>query len=102
MYPRPVQVHYLDGYRLEVTFEDGVRAELDFTVMLRGGGIFEPLKDETKFAQVRINSEAETLAWPGDVDVCPDVLYHIATGATLPGDLPNPPARLVRVVRPPK
>ena len=99
MYPRPVEVRPLGEYRLLVVFEDGVRAELDFTAMVEWGGVYEKLRDHECFAQARIDNEAESLAWPGEVDICPDVLYHLATGAPLPGELPRQAAAVVRVDR---
>lgn len=100
MYPRAVEVKHLNDYRLEVVFEDGVRAELDFSPMIAHGGVFAPLKDVNLFRQVQIDTEAETLVWPGGRDICPDVLYHLATGASLPGALPFRAARLIRSDRP--
>ncbi len=99
MYPRPIEVRYLEGYRLAITFEDGVHAELDFTPMTRWNGIYEQLRQLDIFQCVRIDPEAESLVWPNGVDVCPDVLYHLATGATLPGELPRQAAILVRLHR---
>jgi hypothetical protein len=101
MYTRPIHVEALSGKRLSVLFEDDLRAVLDFSPMLERGGLFEALKDPAQFAQVRIDREAETLVWPCGADVCPDVLYHIAAGAPLPGPLPHPPAKLVRAERKP-
>jgi hypothetical protein len=100
MYPRPTEVKYTEEHRLEVLFEDGVRAELDFTPAMQGGGIFSALNDSSFFQRVVVDPEAETLVWPNGADLCPDVLYHIATGAPLPGDLPHKPAVLIRLTRP--
>ncbi len=100
MYPRPTEVRCLGDYRLSVTFEDGVQAELDFSPMVEGGGVFEGLKDQQQFAAVHVDPEAETLVWPTGADICPDVLYHLATGATLPGEPPSNVATLIRLTRP--
>jgi hypothetical protein len=99
MYPRAIEVKHLGDYRLEIIFEDGVRAELDFSPMVGRGGIFASLKDLDCFRQVNIDTEAETLVWPGGIDICPDVLYHLATNAPLPGELPHRAAHLVRLDR---
>jgi hypothetical protein len=96
MYPRPISAIYTGDYQFLISFEDGVRAELEFSPMVGRGGLFDQLSDPELFAQGRIDSEGQTLAWPNGVDVCPDVLYHLATGATLPGPLAQPPATLVR------
>jgi hypothetical protein len=100
MYPRATEVSHLGDYRLMVTFEDGVRAQLDFAPMVQRGGIYASLADPQCFGRVRIDREAETLIWPGGIDVCPDVLYHLATGSPLPGELPQRPANLIRLERP--
>jgi hypothetical protein len=85
MFPRVVQVRYVRDYLLELTFADGVRAELDFKTKLAGrGGVFTPLQDPAFFALVRVDPELGTLAWPNDVDLDPDVLYSQATGKPIP------------------
>jgi hypothetical protein len=66
-------VEPLEGYKLRVTFTDGVIRVVDFQNDLKGP-IFEPLKDLTLFRQVKV--EAGTLVWPNGADVCPDVLYY--------------------------
>jgi hypothetical protein len=72
-------------YRLEMTFSNGVRAELDFRARIVGrGGVFAPLQDVEFFRQARVDPEIGTLVWPNGVDFCPDVLYSEATGTPLP------------------
>jgi Protein of unknown function (DUF2442) len=100
VYPRVTEVRHLGNYRLAVSFEDGVEAHLDFAPLVERGGIFAPLREVATFASVRIDTVAETLVWPGGADICPDVLYHLATGAPLPGELPHRAATLVHVNRP--
>ncbi len=85
MNPRIAAVRYLKAYVLELTFTDGVRAEVDFRQKVVGrGGVFQPLEDLTFFRQVRVDPEIGTVVWPNDVDLDPDVLYSEATGAPLP------------------
>ncbi len=100
MYPRPTQVSYSGEHRLLIAFEDGVRAELDFTPMLGQGGVFAQLSDLAAFRKAAIDPESQALTWPNGADICPDVLYHLATGAPLPGPLSKPPAALIRCERP--
>ncbi|HEX5105935.1 MAG TPA: DUF2442 domain-containing protein [Pirellulaceae bacterium] len=81
MLPRVTYVRHVRDYLLEVTFSDGTVAELDFRSRIVGrGGVFQALENVECFAQVRVDSEAGTLAWPTGVDFCPDVLYAQATG----------------------
>ncbi len=85
MFPRITNVRYLKDYWLELTFSDGVSAELDFRERIVGrGGVFTPLEDLDAFRQVEVDPEAKTLVWPNGVDFCPDVLYSEATGRPLP------------------
>lgn len=81
MFPRVKQVRHLGGYRLELTFTDGTKGELDFEKRIVGrGGVFSPLEDLALFAQVKVDPEAGTIVWPNEVDFCPDVLYSLVTG----------------------
>jgi hypothetical protein len=83
MQPCPVVTDFnvLDGYRLELTFSDGVRGTVDLSNRILGrGGIFAPLEDLKYFRQVRLDNDLGTLVWPNEVDFCPDLLYTWATG----------------------
>lgn len=81
MFPRITGVRHIENYRLELTFADGLQAELDFTDrVVDRGGVFTRLEDVSFFKQVRVDPEAGTLVWPNDVDLDPDVLYSEATG----------------------
>jgi hypothetical protein len=99
MYPRPTAIRHLGQHKLHVKFQDGVAAELDFTPMIQWGGVFDTLRDPATFSRARIDAEAETIVWPGDIDICPDVLYHLATGSPLPGDLPKRAANVIKLER---
>ena len=94
MYPRLTAVRYIADYRLELTFRDNTRVEMDFRPKVVGrGGVFTPLEDLNFFRQVRVDLEAGTLVWPNDVDLDPDVLYCEATGRSIPTIQPAAPAR---------
>lgn len=81
MFPRVRQVRYLGDYRLELSFTNGVVSELDFEARIVGrGGMFAPLEAIDFFKQVQVDPEAGTIVWPNGVDLCPDVLYSLATG----------------------
>ena len=75
-----VQVEYLDGYRLRLRFEDGVKGVVDVSELVKFAGVFAPLKDRAYFAQVRVNPDIGTICWPNDADLDPDVLYAVITG----------------------
>jgi len=60
------------GYRLRLTLTDGSTLERDVEKLLVGP-VFESIRqDPGLFRQVRV--EHGTLTWPGNVDLCPDVL----------------------------
>jgi hypothetical protein len=85
MFPRVTGVRHVRDYKLELTFADGVRAELDFRDRIVGrGGVFAPLEDITFFRRVEVDPDAGTLVWPNGVDFCPDMLYAAATGTPIP------------------
>jgi hypothetical protein len=68
----------LAGYRLSVEFEDGVAGTIELESDLFGP-VFEPLRDEVLFAQVRLD-EFGTPCWPGGADLAPDAIYAQLTG----------------------
>ena len=85
MFPRIAEVRHIRAYRLELTFTNGEKAELDLADRIVGrGGVFAPLEDIDFFKKVKVDPEIGTLVWPNEVDLCPDVLYSEATGKPLP------------------
>ena len=84
----------LDGHRLRLTLTNGDLVERDIGALLWGPA-FEPLrKDEGIFRAVSVR--AGTVAWPGDVDLDPDVLIW---GGPAPGDPAARPPRALRLER---
>jgi hypothetical protein len=72
----------LDGYRLEVAFEDGTEGIISLKDRLFGP-VFEPLRDEALFRQVEVD-EFGAICWPNGADLAPDALYaelRIAAGS---------------------
>ena len=89
MLPRVNQVEYLGEYRLRLTFTDGYKGEVDLETRILGhGGVFVPLRDLDFFKRVEVDQEAGIIAWPNGVDLCPDVLYSLATGKPIPSAEP--------------
>jgi hypothetical protein len=70
-------VAVLGPHRLRVLFEDGTVGDLDFS-RREWRGIFEPLQDPAFFAQVRVDPDLGTLAWPNGADMAPETLYKAA------------------------
>ena len=84
MTQRVIDVRHVGGFGLELTFEDGLKTTVDFKErVMAHGGIWEPLRDVNYFKQVRVDPELETIVWPNGVDICPDVLYSLASGKPL-------------------
>lgn len=73
--PLLTEAQPLDGYNAHVRFEDGTTADVDLSYLLDYGGVFEPLRDPTYFAQLRADAEAGTIVWPNDADIAPETLY---------------------------
>lgn len=69
-----VGVEVIGDHRLRLTFEDGVVGEVGFEDR-EWQGVFAPLRDPTAFAEVRVDPELGTIAWPSGVDMAPEPLY---------------------------
>ncbi len=74
---RVTSVTPIDDARLNVTFVDGTAGEVDMRAFLGNdkvdGTVFEPLRDPTFFAQVRVVLGA--VEWPNGADMAPDAMY---------------------------
>jgi hypothetical protein len=69
-------VEVIGEYQLRLTFKDGTVGDVSFTDR-EWNGVFEPLRDPERFAQVSI--EFGTLVWPNDgLDMAPEALYERA------------------------
>jgi hypothetical protein len=86
-------VHVLDGYRVELTFSDGVCGVVDLANrIISRGGVFAPLEDPLFFSQITVDSVLGTIVWPNGADICPDLLYAWTTGQPV---LPPEPETVV-------
>jgi len=72
------KVKALEGYRLELEFDDGMSGTVDLAHLV-GKGVFALWCDRSAFEQVRVGSSGE-LAWGDQIDLCPDALYLKVTG----------------------
>jgi hypothetical protein len=75
--PAVVGVAVIGDYRLRLLFDDGTAGDVDFSSR-DWKGVFEPLRDPTYFATVKVDTEAATLVWPNGADLAPEVLYEEA------------------------
>ena len=72
--PRITDVRVLPDRWLRLWFTDGAIVDVDAKPMVAGGGVFAQIEgDDAVFERVRV--QGGTICWPGEVDVCPDVLY---------------------------
>ena len=72
------RVEVLDGYRLDLTFDDLRRGVVDLSD-LAGKGVFAGWADYGVFKSARIGPAGE-LTWGEHLDLCPDSLYLRVTG----------------------
>ncbi len=79
-----IEAKYIDGYTLELLFENGKRTTYDFSGYVNKGGVFHRFSDPAYFKRFYINKELGVLCWPDGVDIAPETLYHEATGEPLP------------------
>lgn len=75
---RPTAVEAWDGYRIWLRFTDGAAGEVDLCD-LAGHGVFEAWNDRDLFEAVHLTSY-RTVSWPGELDLCTDMLYLRLTG----------------------
>jgi hypothetical protein len=73
------KAQYVDGYRLALTFSDGVKGEIDFSGWIEKYPFFEPLKDTNYFKDFSL--DGWTVVWPNGADIAPETLHEIAVNA---------------------
>lgn len=72
-----VEAKYVDGYRVEVSFNDGRTGIADLKDAL-SGPVFESLKDESIFKRFVVDAELDTLVWENGADLAPEYIYFQA------------------------
>jgi len=78
-------IEYRQGYVFNVSFDDGLEADVDFSEYVGKGPVFEPLRDIAYFRQAQI--AGGTIAWPSGADVAPEALYEKVEKANKPVEL---------------
>jgi hypothetical protein len=84
MYHDVTEMLILDGYKLQLTFDDGKSGVLDCKPFIDKGGVFSKLRDPEFFKSVKINDELGVLTWDDEIDIAPETVYSIVTGSPLP------------------
>lgn len=67
---------YLHDYTLEVTFSDGVKADIDFTDWIKKYPFFKPLENVDYFKTFSL--DGWTVVWENGADIAPETLHEIA------------------------
>jgi hypothetical protein len=71
MKPKLIKAEPVGNTMLELSYSDGLLARVDFAPTL-WGEICAPLHSPDYFARVKV--EDNTVVWPNEFDICPDVL----------------------------
>lgn len=73
MYLAVKTVKPINNYNLILTFENGEKRQFDMKPYLNKG-IFQELKDISKFNSVRVSFD--TIEWDNEADLDPKILYE--------------------------
>lgn len=68
-----------DDYTLWLRFDDETEGEVHLESEL-WGEVFEPLKEPSFFATVRLHPELGTVVWPNGADFAPEFLHDLVHG----------------------
>ncbi len=69
------EVEVVSGFTVRLCFDDGSVRVVDLGPLLHGP-LFAPLRsDPALFADVYVDREVGTIAWPNGADMDPDVLH---------------------------
>jgi len=69
-----IDAKYVDGYRIEVSFNNGQKGVADLSEALRGP-VLGKLKDEAEFRRFTVDKELDTLVWDNGADLAPEYIY---------------------------
>ena len=66
-----IDVEYLGGHRLHLSFNDGAEGDVDLSDVVQQG-VFQSLRDPIQFT--RFGLEHGTLIWNNQLDIAPEFL----------------------------
>ena len=70
------EAHYVSDYTLELTFNDGLKSEIDFSDWIKKYPFFKPLENTDYFKNFSL--DGWTVVWENGADIAPETLYEIA------------------------
>jgi hypothetical protein len=76
--PKILEARPLDGYKIRLTFDNGITGEADLS-HLAGKGVFTLWNNYENFRQVSIEN-GRSLTWSDEIDMDADSLYLKITG----------------------
>ncbi|MEQ8847146.1 DUF2442 domain-containing protein [Botrimarina sp.] len=79
--PRLIEVSASGPHSLSLRYDDGVSCVVDLGDLV-GKGVFRPLADPNRFAEVRLGEHGDVV-WDDALDLCPDALYLQVTGKSI-------------------
>ena len=77
MFLHVTNAKYIEGYKVEVSFNNGREGIADLSGALKGP-IFEALKNKSQFSNFIIDDELETIVWANGADLAPEYIYFQA------------------------
>ncbi len=77
MFLHVTDAKHLDGYKVEVAFNNGQKGIADLSDALNGP-LFEQLKNKVMFSSFTVDKELETLVWPNGADLAPEYIFFQA------------------------
>ena len=77
MFLHVTKAKHVEGYKVEVSFNNGQTGIADLSTVLKGP-VFAPLRELEAFAQFHVDEELATNVWPNGADLAPEYLYFIA------------------------
>jgi|SRR6516164_3172922 hypothetical protein len=73
--PSVVGVAVIEPHVMRLLFDDGVVRDVRYVVGEADSHLVRDLDDPSFFAQVCVDTEAGTVAWPNGLDLAPEVLH---------------------------
>lgn len=79
--PSLIEAVALGDWKVHLKFADGLAADVDLSYLIGRGEVFEPLRDQEFFRQLKIDDGFNTIEWPNEADIAPETLYDLVQSA---------------------